>query len=159
MPQEDAVVLSLLSPTPGIPAASPLQSFLDLPLVYFATLQSGCILPPWIPLQGCTGGPLSCWALLCSFRAGWPWRWSQLPSDEHMDSHNFQELNLSSLSFWGNPACGVVKELICNLRVWGGGLDSLSNCLSSLNGVDVAIFSSLPSLCTWICFLNFFFLL
>lgn len=40
MPQEDAVVLSLLSATPGIPAASPLQSFLDLPLVYFATMNS-----------------------------------------------------------------------------------------------------------------------
>lgn len=40
VPQEDAVVLSLLSATPGIHAASPFQSFLDLPLVSFATLQS-----------------------------------------------------------------------------------------------------------------------
>lgn len=47
----------------------------------------------------------------------------------------------------------------CSSAAWGCEVvNSLSNCISSLNGADVAIFSSLSSLCTWIWFLNFFFL-
>lgn len=47
----------------------------------------------------------------------------------------------------------------CSSAAWGCEVvNSLSNCISSLSGADVAIFSSLSSLCTWIWFLNFFFL-
>ena len=142
---------------------------LDLPLVYFATMQS------WIGLHFATVQssigfhPVRyrrdlhpAWALQvkpCSVPViwlhvyslpGWPRRWTQLPPDEDTNGQYFWESGLSSPSFPRRAVSWIVTAFIYHLRMGGGA--SLSNSISSLSGEYVNIFSSLSSLCTWIWF-------
>lgn len=168
---EDALVhrtLSLISSTPRIHAASPLYLFLDLPLVYFATKQS------WIGLHFATmqfsiglhpvqyrRDPLPAWALQIK-----PCFIPVMPSFIQLDRLTTEVE--SAATWWRQrrskfsrvkPVLTLVPRRCCLLvvkvfiyHVRMGGDASLSNCISRLSGEYMIIFSSLSSLCTWICF-------